>query len=262
MMLVVEGLTCAYGKNIVLRDISFEVARGEFVGIIGPNGSGKTTLVKAITKVLKPIRGRISVDGTDVSLLSFKELARRVAVVSQSPDIEFDMTVEEFILLGRIPHRRKFQFLESREDERAALKAMDLTGLLHLKDRILKELSGGERQLALIARALAQEPDLLILDEPTAHLDITHQVSILNLLKRLNGRENLTVITVLHDLNLAAGYCDRLIMLKEGKVYKVGKPEEVLTSQIIGDVYQTEVIVGRDPISFKPHIFPISEEGK
>jgi len=175
-------------------------------------------------------------------------------------DAEFgEMTVEEFVLLGRVPHRRKFQFLETKHDEYAAERAMALTGTLQLKRRYLRELSGGERQLAFIAKALCQEPELLLLDEPTAHLDIAHQIRVLDLLKRLNRGDRLTVIAVLHDLNLAGEYCDRLLLLKDGRVHKTGLPEEVLTPRVIGEVYGTNVVVGRSPVSSKPYVFPVPE---
>lgn len=258
-VLEVEGLTCGYGQRAVLRDVSFEVGEGEFVGVIGPNGSGKTTLLRAVTKVLEPSDGRILLYGKDIRGIKLVDLARRVAVVSQNPEGGFGMTVEEFVLLGRVPHRRKFQFLETKHDEYAAERAMALTGTLQLKRRYLRELSGGERQLAFIAKALCQEPELLLLDEPTAHLDIAHQIRVLDLLKRLNRGDRLTVIAVLHDLNLAGEYCDRLLLLKDGRVHKTGLPEEVLTPRVIGEVYGTNVVVGRSPVSSKPYVFPVPE---
>jgi iron complex transport system ATP-binding protein len=164
------------------------------------------------------------------------------------------------VLLGRIPHFEKMQFLETARDFEAAREAMSLTRTLKFKDRLMRELSGGERQLVFIARALAQEPRLLLLDEPTTHLDITHQVAILDLLKRLNRERGLTVIIVLHDLNLASEYCQRLVLMREGRIYKAGRPDEVLSYQIIEEVYKTVVVVEKNPISLRPYVLLVPEE--
>jgi len=258
-MLEVENLVCGY-KEFLLKDINFKVNPSEFIGVIGPNGSGKTTLIKAITKLVELKEGKIVYQGKDITKLSFKELAKEIAVVSQ--DIYFPemIKVKDFVLLGRIPHFKKFQFLETDKDLQIVEKVMKLTGVLEIKNRFLKEISGGEKQLVLIAKALAQEPKMLLLDEPTAHLDIAHKIKILDLIRRLNKKYGLTVLIVLHDLNLASQYCDRLILLKEGKIYKIGTPSEVLTYQIIEEVYQTVVVVKRNPFNFKPYVFLVSEE--
>ncbi|MCG2677199.1 ABC transporter ATP-binding protein [bacterium] len=258
-MLNIKNLTCGYDSKIVLRDISLRIESRELVGIIGPNGSGKTTLLRAITKIIKPAKGEILFEGKNIEELRYKELAKNIAVVSQSPAINF-MSVEEFVLLGRIPHYKRFQFLETNKDKEIAKKCAILTDTLKLKDRPMSEISGGERQLTLIARALTQEPKLLLLDEPTAHLDITHQAAILDLIRRLNREFGLTVIMVLHDLNLASEYCHRLVLINEGRIYKTGLPQEVLNYRIIEEVYKTVVVVEKNPISFKPYILVVSEE--
>lgn len=260
-MLEIINLTCGYDTKVILQDINFKVKSGEFIGIIGPNGSGKTTLLRSITKVLRPRKGKIILGGENIGQLGFRELAKKVAVVSQNLEASY-MTVEEFVLLGRTPWYKKFQFLETKQDEEVARKYMILTDTLRLKNELIGEISGGERQLALIARALAQEPKLLLLDEPTAHLDIAHQVGILDLVRRLNREFGLTVIVVLHDLNLAGEYCDRLLLLNQGRIHKLGRPEEVLTYQIIEEVYKTVVVVERNPISSKPYILVVSEQEK
>lgn len=257
-MLEVHNLTCGYGSNFSLTNIDFRIEEEEFVGIIGPNGSGKTTLLRAISKVIKPQNGAIFLDKDNLKDLSLSSLAKNIAVVSQSLEPGLKMAVEEFVLLGRIPHRRKWQFLETKEDESAAVKAMLLTDTLKFKDRSMESLSGGERQLVLIARALAQNPKLLLLDEPTSHLDITHQVNILNLIKKLNKERKLSVLIVLHDLNLAAEYCQRLILINNGQLHKIGPPQEVLTYQIIEEVYKTIVIVKENPVSKKPYVMLVS----
>lgn len=258
-MLDIKDLTSGYDSKFFLRDIDFNVGHGEFVGIIGPNGSGKTTLLKTITRILKPRKGSIAFEGKDVAQMEFKELARKVAVVSQNFENGV-MTVEEFVLLGRIPYYGKLQFFETKKDIEIARKCMNLTGTFKFKDSLMSEISGGERQIVLIARALAQEPKLLLLDEPTAHLDIAHQVNILDLIKRLNKEFKLTVIMVLHDLNLASEYCQRLVLISEGRIYKIGTPQEILDYKIIEEVYKTVVVVKKNPISSRPYMILVSEE--
>jgi len=259
MMLEIRDLTCGYDSKFLLKDINFRIDTGELVGIIGPNGSGKTTFLRAVTGVIKPIEGEVLLEGKNIWQVALKEIAKKIAVVLQNPPISH-MTVEEFVLLGRIPHYQKFQFLETKRDLEIAKRSMSLTDILKLKDRFMSEISGGERQLACIARALTQEPKLLLLDEPTAHLDITHQVGILDLIKRLNKEFALTVIMVLHDLNLASEYCQHLVLINEGRIYKIGLPEEVLNYQVIEDVYKTIVVVEKNPISSRPYVLLVSEE--
>lgn len=260
-MLKINNLTCGYGSKIVLKDIDFAVKEQELIGIIGPNGSGKTTFLRAMTRILKPKKGLVLLNGKNIWQMKFKELAKQIAVVPQSFD-GADMSVKDFVLLGRIPHFKRFQFLESKNDLCIAEKCMSLTDTLRLKNQLMSEISGGERQLTLIARALTQEPKLLLLDEPTSHLDITHQVSILDLIKRLNKELMLTVITVLHDLNLASEYCKRLVLINKGRIYKTGTPDEVLNYKTIEEVYKTVVVVEKNPISSKPYILIVSEEEK
>ncbi|MDD5482258.1 MAG: diphthine--ammonia ligase [Kiritimatiellae bacterium] len=277
-MLHVKQLTCGYSRlscaalakkaplpagdsGFVIRDINLHVAAGEITGIIGPNGSGKTTLLRAITRMLKPAGGSILLEGKDIWRMKNKDLARKVAVVSQNAEAGF-MTVEEFVLLGRIPYYGGFRFLETKNDLQIARDAMTQTDAFKLKDKYMGQISGGERQLALIARALAQEPTLLLLDEPTTYLDITHQVGILDLVRRLNKNFGLTVIMVLHDLNLAGEYCHRLALLKAGQMHKYGPPEKVLDYRIIEEVYKTVVVVEKNPISRKPYVLAISEAAR
>ena len=258
-MLEIKDLTCGYDSKIILQHINFQIKGGELAGIIGPNGSGKTTLLRAITRILKPEKGEVSLGGKNIWEMGFKELAKNIAVVSQDYETGY-MSVEEFILLGRIPYHSRFQFLETKRDMEVAKRCMTLTNTFRLKDQLMEEISGGERQLALIARALVQEPKLLLLDEPTTHLDITHQVGILDLIKRLNREFGLTVVMTLHDLNLASEYCNRLILINKGQVHKDGLPEEVLDYRIIEEVYRTVVVVQKNPISKKPYIIIVSEE--
>ena len=258
-MIRIDSLTCGYGTKIVLDDVNLEIAKGEFVGIIGPNGSGKTTLLKAITRLIKPAKGKIYLDGKDIRALDHNDVARKIAVVSQSLPV-VSMTVKEFVLLGRTPYYKGLQLFESETDRVIAENAMAMTDIARLEQSYMSEMSGGEVQLAFIARALAQEPSLLLLDEPTAHLDITRQVSILDLIKRLNRQHGLTVIIVLHDLNLASEYCDRLILMDKGRVRNAGTPEQVLNYRDIEEVYETSVVVDKNPLSSKPFVLIVTEE--
>lgn len=259
-MLEIINLTCGYDSKFSLKNINLKVKKGEFIGIIGPNGSGKTTLLRAITKIIKAGKGKILLRGQDIKTLSFNQIAKQVAVVSQSFGDNPQITVEELVLLGRTPYRKRWQILETKGDLEAAEEAMSLAGTTVFKNRPLAGLSAGERQLVTISAALAQKTELLLLDEPTSHLDIAHQVTILNLLKRLNRQKGLTIITILHDLNLAGEYCGRLLLLNNGVIHKFGTPQEVLTYQTIEEVYKTLVVVKTSPLSSKPYIFLVSEE--
>jgi len=256
-MLEIKNLTCGYPSGFTLENVNFQLRKKEFLGIVGPNGSGKTTLIKAITKLLKPEKGEIILDGVNIEKMGFKEIAKKIAVVPQTFKMEFDMSVEEFVFLGRIPRKSTFQFLEDKNDEEAVKGAMELTETLELKERLINSLSGGEIQRAAIARALVQEPQLLLLDEPTSHLDIGHQIRILDLLRKLNKGNLLTIAAIFHDLNLASEYCNRLLLLKEGKTYSIGKPEEVLTYQTLEEVYNTPVVVQKSIMSGNPYVLVV-----
>ena len=260
-MLEVKDLFCGYDSRMVLKGISLSIERGGLLGLIGPNGSGKTTFLRAITRVLNPREGSVLIEGKDLGQMGYRGLAQKVAVVPQGVFAD-SMRVEDFVLLGRIPHYKKFQLLETAKDKDIARRSLKLTGTFNLKERNLSELSGGEKQLVLIARALAQEPCLLLLDEPTTHLDITHQVGAMDLIRRLNKEMGLTVLMVLHDLNLASEYCRTIALINKGVVYKIGSPREVLTYQTIEEVYQTTVVIGKNPVSSKPYCFLVSEEEK
>lgn len=261
MMLEIKDITAGYSSRIVLQNVNLTVNSEDLWGIIGPNGSGKTTLLRVITNALKPGRGEVLLDGRDVKQIGSRELAKKVAVVSQDSPAN-SMMVVDFVLLGRIPYYKRFQFLDAPRDREIVHHALELTGTSHLKNRPMSDISGGERQLVLMARALAQEPDLLLLDEPTNHLDITHQVGCMDLIKDLNKDFGLTVMMVLHDLNLASEYCDKLALVNDGQIYRTGTPEEVLTYQAIEDVYNTTVVVEKNPVSSKPYCFLVSREEK
>lgn len=258
-MLEIRDLTCGYDSKFLLQNINIKVDKGEIIAIIGPNGSGKTTLIRAVSRVFKPHEGAIQIEGQNIWEMGFKYLAKKMAVVSQVFEAGV-MTVEEFVLLGRIPYYEGFQFLETKKDIEIAKMCMEVTDTIRFKDRFMGDLSGGERQLVVIARAIAQEPVLLLLDEPTTHLDIFYQAKILDLIKRLNKESGLTVVMVLHDLNLASEYCQRVILINRGVIYKTGRPDEVLSKETIKEVYKTEVFIGENPISFKPYVFMSSLE--
>ncbi|RLC05382.1 MAG: ABC transporter ATP-binding protein [Deltaproteobacteria bacterium] len=258
--LAIENLSFRYQKKTILKDICFSADPGESISIIGPNGSGKTTLIKIISKINKPEKGKIYIKGKDIQTMSNRQLARHIAVVMQSVE-PVSMSVEEYVLLGRLPFFKKYQFFETAKDIALAHKYMKLTGIFKLKDASINNISGGERQLAAIARALTQQPLLLILDEPTSHLDITHQIQILELISSLKKTLCLTVLIVLHDLNLAAEYSDRLVLLngKNGKIYKTGTCEQVLTEESIQNVYHAKIRIQKNPVSKKPCIFLVTQ---
>lgn len=243
-MLQVKNIKAAYQDKLVLEDISFQVEEGEFLGIIGPNGAGKTTLFKIMTGVKSSLNGEVMVDGKNLSSLCRKEIARIMAVVPQSSFIPPLWTVEDVVLMGRYPHQRShFHFVTTREDINIREEAMRKINIIDFRHRLVNELSGGERQEVIIARALAQQPKILLLDEPTANLDIKHQMRILSLVRLLVKEDQLTAIMVIHDLNLAARFCDRLILLHNRKIYSQGKPEDVLTPQNLKEAYEVETEV-------------------
>lgn len=258
-LITIHNVSCGYQTNLVLKDISFEIREGEFLGIIGPNGSGKSTLLRALSRCLKPIKGSLLYKGNNLYHLSYREAAKNFAFVSQDTVFSFSFSIWEIVLMGRIPYLRPLQS-ETQYDLEIAKEAMAVTDIARLADRQINELSAGERQMVIIAKALTQQPKVLFLDEPTSHLDIGHQIQILNLLRELNQRKNITVIIVLHDLNLASEYCDRIVLLNNGVVHTIGKPEEVLTYQNIEEVYKTLVLVNQNPISGKPHILLVRKE--
>ena len=257
VILTIDGIDCFYGSVKILENVRFSVKEREFVGILGPNGSGKTTLLRSISRTLKPHRGVVLLNDVDVYTLKIVEVAKQMAVVPQDTVIAFNFTALDIVLMGRNPHLSRFQ-MESGKDVAIARKAMELTNTWHLAKRPINELSGGERQRVIIARALAQEPRILLLDEPTLHLDINNQLEIMDFLKGLCIKERLIVLAVLHDFNLAARYCDSSILLNNGKIVSAGNQDTVLTSENIKSVFQVDAIVKRHPITSSPYIIPIS----
>lgn len=252
--LSLEGIWFHYHDGPwVLEDLSCDLSPGEFWGVIGPNGSGKTTLIKIINGLAAPQRGRVALDGRNIRYMRRLDMARLIAVVPQDSSLVFPFSVEEVVLMGRAPHLGRFEF-ESDGDLAIARNAMERTGVLPFARRSMTELSGGERQRVLIARALAQQPRLLLLDEPTAFLDIKYQKATFDLLTELNREEGLGIIAVTHDLNLASLYCERLLLLSGGKIHSLGTPEEVITEERIADVYETDIRVEQDRESGRPRV--------
>ncbi|MGD9763761.1 MAG: ABC transporter ATP-binding protein [Candidatus Binatia bacterium] len=251
-------VTFGYGSTPVVRDVSLAVGRGEFVGIIGPNGSGKSTLLKLMSGYLRAWGGEVEIGGEPVHELSSTARARLIGVVAQETAASFPYSVMELVLFGRAPYLGGFGFEDDR-DLAAARLALARTDTLPLARRSVLELSGGERQRVMLARALAQEPRVLLLDEPAAFLDIRHEVEMYDLLQDLQ-REGMTVVSVLHDLNIAALYCDRLILLSEGRIARAGTPAEVITYATLTEVYGTEVYVALNDITGALNVLPLSRE--
>ncbi len=254
----VNNVTCGYKSGFRIQNISLGVEEGSFVGVVGPNGSGKTTLFRAISGDLKLLSGDILLQGESIVSMPLRERAKQIAIVSQFIEMS-NITVEEYVLMGRVPYRDKFQFMDKKEDIEIARHYMNMTDIYHLRNSRMSELSGGEQQMVAIASALSQQPILLLLDEPTSHLDITHQIRFMNLVEQLNQELRLSVIMIIHDLNMAAEYCSSLVMMKNGQVITQGRPEEVLTYQNIESIYDTVVVVGKNPISGKAVVFPVSQ---
>lgn len=240
--LKVENLSFSYGDKRVVNQISLKVNPGEFVGLIGPNGSGKSTILKNVYRAYTPDEGRIEIDGEDIQNMSFRESAIKMAVVGQENDVPFNFKVEEIVAMGRTPHKKVFD-IDTPEDKRIVYHALEHVGMQDMAKRNYLNLSGGEKQRVIIARAVAQESDFFVLDEPTNHLDISYQMQILDFVHRLK----VTVLSAIHDLNMAALYCDRLYVLKDGEIVLSGTPEEVLTEQNIKDVYGVDCTVQIHP---------------
>ncbi len=254
-------LSLGYSRHPVMRDITFKASPGEMVGLIGPNGSGKSTIIKALSRLIRPAAGEILVGGKNIDVIPRRQLARLVGVVPQLPLLPSAFTAFEIVLMGRNPHLGLFQ-AESRSDWAIARQAMVKTGTEPLMNRYVNELSGGEIQSLLIARVLVQETGAILLDEPTANLDIGRQVEILDLMKNLCREGSLTVIAALHDLNLAAQYCDRLLLIHEGHIQAQGTPAEVITDANIKLVYGAENCVYTHPLNGLPAVLLSSRSHK
>ena len=255
--LEIKELFFSYGKKEVLKNINISIKPGSFISIIGPNGSGKSTLLKIISTYLKPQKGNILLDSNKIQMYSRRDISKRISVVPQNTSLEFDFKVKDIVLMGRHPYIDRFKG-ESKDDMEVSGKAMRYTNTMKLSHRMFSELSGGEKQRVILAQALAQEPEILLLDEPVSHLDLQHQVEILDLIKRMSTQENLTIISVLHDLNMASAYSDYIIMLKDGSILHEGKPETILNRKNIAEVFNINVHINGNPVTGKPYIYTLS----
>ena len=256
MELEARQVSVTISRKEIVRAASLKVREKQFVGLLGPNGSGKTTLLKSIYRVLKPSGGAILLDGTEIDTLSHRETARRMGVVSQFNNLSFDFTVEEMVLMGRAPHKRAFD-RDTEEDYRIATEALERVDMLDFRERSFLTLSGGEKQRIILARALAQQVELMVLDEPTNHLDIKYQIQIMDVVRSLG----VGVLAALHDLNLTLMYCDYVYVLKGGQIVAHGRTENVITEELIRSVYEVECSVMRHPKSGKLYVTFFSQLG-
>lgn len=247
--LQVENLKFNIENKEILKGISFNVKKGSFVGVIGPNGCGKSTLLKNIYRLYKQSSGEILLDNKSISKMKDKDCAKEIAVLAQESSTHFDFTVEQIVKMGRYPYKSIFEDY-SKKDIEMVKEMLKKVGLENYKDRSFANLSGGEKQRTLIARALVQNTDFLILDEPTNHLDIGYQIQLMDLVKSLN----VTTLSAIHDMNLAAMYCDYLIVMKEGKIHKVGTVEEIINAKLLKEVFGVNAYVGINPINKKIQI--------
>lgn len=250
-----EDVWAGYGERMVLKGVHLRISRGEFVGLLGPNGSGKSTLLRVLSGVLKASRGQVWLDGYLLGQLRSKDVAKRLAFVPQREDVAFDFTAWEVVLLGRAPYIGWWG-KESVRDVQAAERAMERTDSMSLAERAFRTLSGGERQRVILARGLAQETPLLLLDEPLTHLDVAHQVGTLSLLRDLNREAGLTVLAALHDINLASEFCDRLLVLRQGQLVAEGTASEVITPSLLTRVFGLDAWVRVNPATGRPHVLP------
>ena len=256
-ILNVENLSFSYGKNKVLDSVSMEFFQGTFYGIIGPNGCGKSTLLKNLYGYLTPETGKISIYDKDIKHMKARQRARYISYVPQETNTGFDFSVYDVIAMGRNPYHSALQPMSGKDHERI-LEAMEETSTTHLMNKSINELSGGEKQRAIIARAFAQDSEIILMDEPVSMLDINHQVEIMDLARSLADKNYKTIICVLHDLNLAAQYTQHIFLMKEGKLIKTGMQDEVLTEEILTDVYDVSVRVREDDESKVKTILPLS----
>ena len=251
--IAVRKLTHTFGDGAVLEGIDFEVPTGRFFIIIGPNGSGKTTLLKLVSGLLTLQKGDVTILTKPLADYSARSLARQIAYVPQQVPVEFAFSVTEIVLMGRAPHLGLLGF-EGQEDHELARQAMDLAGVAHLAQRRLNQLSGGEQQRVFVARAICQQPRIMLLDEPTAALDLAHQVRLMDLMERLKAKRKMTVVMVSHDLNLAAMYADQILLLDEGRMARLGAPGEVLDYALLEKVYGCPLLVDDSPLGKYPRV--------
>jgi iron complex transport system ATP-binding protein len=254
--LAAESVSLAYDDRVVVRDLDLQLTDGSFTAIVGPNGCGKSTLLRALGRLLRPVSGRVLLDGRAIARTPTREVARVLGLLPQTPVAPEGLTVGDLVARGRHPHQSWLRQW-SRDDEAAVAEALTWTDMADLADRPVDQLSGGQRQRAWISMALAQGTDLLLLDEPTTYLDLSHQIDVLELVARLHAERGRTVVVVLHDLNLAARYAQRLVAMDDGALVASGTPEEVLTERLLADVFDLEARIVPDPVAGTPMVVPV-----
>ncbi|MFK7918194.1 MAG: ABC transporter ATP-binding protein [Ilumatobacter sp.] len=252
-----DGITLSYDEHVVVDDLSVAIPDGEVTAIIGPNACGKSTLLRSLARLLRPSTGQVVLDGELIHKMATKDVARRLGLLPQTPIAPEGITVVDLVARGRTPHQKLFQQW-SEADERAVRSALDATDTSELADRAIDELSGGQRQRAWIAMALAQETELVLLDEPTTFLDIAHQVDVLDLVDRLNRERGRTIVVVLHDLNLACRYATHVVAMRDGSIVASGRPADVITTDTVRGVFGLDSKIIDDPVSGTPLVVPIS----
>ncbi|CAM6733283.1 MULTISPECIES: iron-enterobactin ABC transporter ATP-binding protein [Enterobacter] len=251
-----EKLTLGYGKKIVARDLSVTIPDGHFTAIIGPNGCGKSTLLRTLSRLMTPVEGSVLLDGEQIQRFASKEVARRIGLLAQNATTPGDITVQELVARGRYPHQPLFTRWR-KEDDEAVNRAMQATGMTDLAQQSVDTLSGGQRQRAWIAMVLAQETSIMLLDEPTTWLDISHQIDLLELLSDLNRTQGYTLAAVLHDLNQACRYATHLIALRDGEIVAQGAPKEIVTPELIARIYGMRCMIIDDPVAGTPLVVPL-----
>ncbi|CEI73323.1 MULTISPECIES: ABC transporter ATP-binding protein [Romboutsia] len=255
-MISASNLKVGYEDKVIIENLNLEINKGEVVSIIGPNGCGKSTLLKSLSRMIKPLSGEVFLEGKRIKDLKGKLIAQKVCLLSQHNNAPMDLTVEELVYFGRIPHKKWFE-TKTNNDKEIVDWAIENTGLSKYKNTPIGALSGGERQRAYIAQALCQKPDILLLDEPTTYLDISYQLELMELVREINEKFKITIVMVLHELNQASKYSDRLIIMKDGQIISDGRPNDVVNKDVIKKVYKIECDIDNDPQSNKPRIHPI-----
>jgi len=255
-----DQLTLAYGKKTIAEDLNVTIPDGHFTAIIGPNGCGKSTLLRTLSRLMTPVQGHVFLDGEQIQHFASKEVARRIGLLAQNATTPGDITVQELVARGRYPHQPLFTRWR-KEDELAVSRAMQATGVTDLASQSVDTLSGGQRQRVWIAMVLAQETAIMLLDEPTTWLDISHQIDLLELLSELNREQGYTLAAVLHDLNQACRYATHLIALKEGKIVAEGAPKEIVTAELIEKIYGLKCLIIDDPVAGTPLVVPLGRSG-
>ncbi|MFP3512558.1 ABC transporter ATP-binding protein [Peribacillus sp. SIMBA_075] len=253
-----QSLSLGYGDKLIINDMNIKLPDGEITVFIGANGCGKSTLLRSVARLLKPQSGSVLLEGKAISTMSSKDVARKMAILPQSPVAPEGLTVYQLVKQGRYPYQSWLKQWSSMDEEKVQ-KAIEATNLTELKDRAVDELSGGQKQRAWIAMTLAQDTDIILLDEPTTYLDMTHQIEILDLLFELNEFENRTIVMVLHDLNLACRYADNLVALKDGAIHAQGRPEDIITPDLVQHVFGMECQISFDPIFGSPMCIPFGK---